>query len=129
MEKIEKMAKMEKMGKMGKRSNVKCSLSAAGAKAAVRSNFGCRLSLVENLTQLILLVVFLFVIWWQPCGATSIFDGFILTKFNFKKYSFNSFSTRSYYDPDKKEVEVIVFESRFISKQSKPYPGPVRYLV
>ena len=38
------MGKIEKMGKMGKMekwSNVKCSLSAAGAKAAVRSNFGC----------------------------------------------------------------------------------------
>ena len=64
MEKIGKMGKMEKMGKIGKKqkmekmgkrgkwgkwrkwSNVKCSLSAAGAKAAVRSNFGCRLSLV-----------------------------------------------------------------------------------
>merc|ERR1712121_620700 len=63
MEKMGKMGKMEKMWKMlkmekkrrkwGKRgkwgkwrkwSNVKCSLSAAGAKAAVRSNFGCRLS-------------------------------------------------------------------------------------
>merc|ERR1711895_350516 len=68
MEKIGKMGKMGKIGKMGKMekmgkkrrkwgksgkwgkwrkwSNVKCSLSAAGAKAAVRSNFGCRLSLV-----------------------------------------------------------------------------------
>ena len=52
MEKMEKMGKMEKtekmgkMGKMEKWSNVKCSLSAAGAKAAVRSNFGCQLSLV-----------------------------------------------------------------------------------
>ena len=53
MEKMEKMGKKkEKMGKKGKMgkwrkwSNVKCSLSAAGAKAAVRSNFGCQLSLV-----------------------------------------------------------------------------------
>ena len=58
MDKMEKIGKIGKMGengengengeieKMEKWSNVKCSLSAAGAKAAVRSNLGCRLSLV-----------------------------------------------------------------------------------
>ena len=35
--------------------------------------------MMSILTQLILLVVFLFVICRQPCGATSIFDGLIVT--------------------------------------------------
>ena len=47
MEKVGKKEKMGKKGEMGKMEKmVKCSLSAAGAKAAVRSNFSCRLSLV-----------------------------------------------------------------------------------
>merc|ERR1712016_282179 len=53
-----KWGKRGKWGKWRKWSKVKCSLSAAGAKAAVRSNFGCRLSRVGKSHSINLIGVF-----------------------------------------------------------------------
>merc|ERR1711983_262892 len=57
------------------------SLSAAGAQAAVCLKFGGRLSHDVNCHSINFILVFWIITLRQPCGATSIFDGFIFIFF------------------------------------------------
>ena len=81
-EKEEKGEKREKFVKLVKPKHYN-NLSAAGAQAAVCLKFGGRLSHDVNCHSINFILVFWIITLRQPCGATSIFDGFIKVLFSF----------------------------------------------